>query len=146
MNNPNFPLQVRHHFDFLFSKYRFSVESESYTGFPLAEWIIKLISTELCVQISIDKSQVFIDIGTPRKENYWFDLMYLMMYISQDINKWQYLRLGGEINEGYYDKQLVSLSEILKENYEQIKTTATNISVNKNEKKKFEKFVSKHSK
>ena len=145
MDNSIFPTQVKQHFDFLLAKYGFSIESETNTDFPLAEWIIKLCSKELCIQVSIDKAQVFIDVGLPSKDMTWFDLMYVMMYLSQE-SKWRYLQLSGEINEAYYDKQLAYLSKILQENYEQIKRVVNNIMNNKNEKRSFEKFVRKYSK
>jgi len=145
MNNPYFPNLVKRHFDFLLANYGFSITSETYTGFPLAEWIINLCSDELCVQVSIDKSQVFIDIGLPGKSIKWFDLMYVMMYIAQD-SQWRYLWPSGVINEQYYDRQLAYLSGILKEHQEEIKKEVTGITNDKDKKRHFEKFIRMHSK
>jgi hypothetical protein len=145
MNNLYFPDLVKRHFEFLLAKNRFSITSETYTGFPLAEWIVNLCADELCIRVSIDKSQVFIDIGLPGKDMEWLDLMYVMMYISKD-HKWKYLWPSGAINEQYYDKQLAHLSGILKEYQEQIKRQVINIANDRDEKRRFEKFIRAHSK
>lgn len=145
MLNQSFPDQVRRQFDFLFVKHGFTLEDKKYTEFPYSEWLVRLCSDELCIRVSIDKSQVFVDVGVPRDKIDWLDLMYLMIFLTNDVNTWKYLWIDGEVNEEHYDKQLRYLSKTLEENYAKIKEATINIKANKNEKKRFMKIISKYS-
>jgi hypothetical protein len=144
MNNPNFPNLVKKHFEFLLTHHGFSNTSEKFTGFPLSEWIITLCSVELCVQVSIDKSQVFIDLGIPATNKEWFDLMYILMYITKN-GQWKYSWPNGAINDEYYDNQLAHLAVILKENFDAIKKEVITITTDKIHRKSFQKFMRAHS-
>lgn len=145
MLNQNFPDQVRRQFNFLFVKYGFTLEDKKYTEFRYSEWLVRLCSDELCIRISIDKAQVFVDVGIPRDTIDWLDLMYVMMFLTNDVNTWKYLWLDGEVNEEHYDKQLSYLSKILEENFAKIRDTTISIMSDKNEKKRFMKIMNKVS-
>ncbi len=145
MRNSNFPNLVKRHFDFLLTTHGFLVTSEIFTGFPLSEWMMDLCSERLCIRVSLDKAQVFIDVGVPAKEIQWFDLMYMMMYITNN-DEWQYLWPGGKIDDSYYDKQLAYLSNIIQEYLEQLKSEVAIIATSKARKRQFEKFIRVHSK
>ena len=144
MGNSNFPNLVKSHFDFLLAAHGFSVTSELFTGFPLSEWIIDLCSERLCIRVSLDKAQVFIDVGSPADEVKWLDLMSVMMYMTSN-DEWKYLWPKGKINDEYYSKQLAYLSSVVKEYLEQITAEVTAIATDRARQRQFEKFLRTHS-
>lgn len=145
MSNSNFLNLVKRHFDFLLATHGFSVTSEIFTGLALSEWMIDLCSERLCIRVSLDKAHVFIDVGLPAKDVEWFDLMSIMMYIT-DNYEWKYLWPAGRVDEEYYDKQLVYLSRIIQDYLEQIQGEIATLATNEARKKQFEKLMSVHSK
>jgi len=138
----DFPTLVEKNFDFLFNE-GYYVKSKEYSGFPLAEWAIVLCSQNLSIEILIDKAYVELNLTIPGKEDIRLDLMFVMVYLSNN-EEWKYPRLKGEINTDFYNKQLERLSTILRENLAEIEGKVIKIVTDPQEKRKFDKFARKH--
>lgn len=143
--NLEFPQLVKRNFKFLVSEFGFSISSEHYTGITYGEWIITFSSSDLFVNIILDKAQVSVNIGVPHNINESVDLIFAMMFMTNS-DDWKYLTPGGMINSEYYDKQLKHVSTILFENFEKISRLVFEITNSRKARKRYIKFVNEYFK
>jgi hypothetical protein len=104
--------QVRESFDFLVQEYGFAVTQEVYDAQNFGNVLMRFESPDQVVKITIDRGQVFVEIGATAAPAATYDLAVILRYLTRQ--EWSY------DFEAATSTQLAALARVLKSHAREI--------------------------